>query len=95
MGFAPFGIVEGDGMQVLPTFVRLILSPPASNSEAARVCGAVDCPCPQVVRKIHNIGQRPDQDEIQAKGNAYLDEAFPQLTKIIRATVLGAAKAEL
>eukprot|EP00747_Dinoflagellata_sp_TGD_P171175 gnl/TRDRNA2_/TRDRNA2_204588_c0_seq1.p1 gnl/TRDRNA2_/TRDRNA2_204588_c0~~gnl/TRDRNA2_/TRDRNA2_204588_c0_seq1.p1 ORF type:complete len:227 (-),score=27.98 gnl/TRDRNA2_/TRDRNA2_204588_c0_seq1:219-899(-) len=55
--FAPFGEVEGDGMDV--------------------------------VRKIHDCGEKPDQKMIQNEGNVYLDKEFPQLSKITMARVLG------
>ena len=53
MGFAPFGEVEGDGMEV--------------------------------VKKIYNCGEKPNQGSIQGQGNHYLDSSFPNLSKIIRA----------
>ena len=56
MGFAPFGEVEANGMEV--------------------------------VRKIHNCGESPQQGKIQSEGNTYLDKAFPRLSKIITARVL-------
>jgi len=56
MGFAPFGEVEGTGMEV--------------------------------VKKIYNCGEKPNQGQIQAKGNKYLDESFPQLSKIVKARVV-------
>merc|ERR1719159_548630 len=57
MGFAPFGEVEGDGMEV--------------------------------VKRIYNCGEKPNQGQIQAKGNAYLDKSFPELSKIIQARIVG------
>merc|ERR1740130_34361 len=56
MGFAPFGEVEGNGMDV--------------------------------VRKIFNCGEGPNQGQIQSQGNKYLDKEFPLLSKIVKATVL-------
>merc|ERR1712183_613655 len=56
MGFAPFGEVEGNGMEV--------------------------------VKKIYNCGEKPNQGEIQSKGNKYLDKKFPELSKIVKASVL-------
>lgn len=38
------------------------------------------------VRKIFNAGQRPSQQLIQSRGNAYLKESFPQLDYIQSAT---------
>jgi len=56
MGFAPFGEVEGTGMDV--------------------------------VRKIYNCGEAPDQGRIQQSGNSYLDSEFPDLSRIIKARLL-------
>merc|ERR1712194_610844 len=61
-GFAPFGLVEGDGMEV--------------------------------VKKIFNCGEEPDQGKIQAQGNPYLDNNFPKLSKIVKATVLSEQETE-
>jgi hypothetical protein len=47
-----------------------------------------------VVRKIFNCGEKPNQGTIQAQGNAYLDDQFPKLSKIVRATVLPISKDE-
>eukprot|EP00929_Paragymnodinium_shiwhaense_P122018 TRINITY_DN94523_c0_g1_i1.p1 TRINITY_DN94523_c0_g1~~TRINITY_DN94523_c0_g1_i1.p1 ORF type:complete len:203 (+),score=52.53 TRINITY_DN94523_c0_g1_i1:91-699(+) len=58
MGFAPFGQVEGDGMQV--------------------------------VKSIYDCEELPQQGMIQAQGNQYLDSQFPQLSKIVSATILDA-----
>ncbi|KAL1508449.1 hypothetical protein AB1Y20_004552 [Prymnesium parvum] len=41
-----------------------------------------------VVKKIYNCGERPSQAEIQTKGNAYLDKSFPELSRIVKATVV-------
>merc|ERR1712039_500829 len=43
-----------------------------------------------VVKKIYNCGEKPNQGQIQAKGNAYLDKSFPELSKIITARVIPA-----
>lgn len=40
-----------------------------------------------VVKKIYNVGERPDQGRIQSQGNAYLDANFPQISKVISAKV--------
>ena len=56
MGFAPFGEVEGDGMDV--------------------------------VKQIYNCGEKPNQGSIQSQGNSYLDQSFPELSKIVKATVI-------
>jgi len=56
MGFAPFGEVEGDGMEV--------------------------------VKKIYNCGEKPNQGKIQSEGNAYLDKSFPELSKVVKATLV-------
>ena len=37
-----------------------------------------------VVDRIFKIGERPNQDEIQSKGNGYLTKQFPQLTYITK-----------
>ena len=63
MGFAPFGEVEGNGMDV--------------------------------VRRIYNCGESPNQGQIQAQGNSYLDKSFPSLSKIVSATVIEPLKSEI
>jgi len=57
LGFAPFGEVEGDGMEVVKT--------------------------------IYNIGEKPDQGQIQSQGNAYLDKKFPKISKCLKAYIIG------
>uniref|UniRef100_A0A7S2BT59 peptidylprolyl isomerase n=1 Tax=Alexandrium andersonii TaxID=327968 RepID=A0A7S2BT59_9DINO len=57
-GFAPFGEVEGDGMDV--------------------------------VRSIYDCGEEPNQGQIMDEGNRYLDANFPELTQIVKASVIGA-----
>merc|ERR1719460_2444397 len=57
MGFAPFGEVEDNGMEI--------------------------------VKKIYNCGEKPNQGQIQSQGNAYLDKEFPKLSKIITARIIG------
>jgi hypothetical protein len=47
-----------------------------------------------VVRQIFNCGESPNQGAIQAQGNAYLDEKFPKLSKIVRATIVPVEKDE-
>jgi len=50
----------------------------------------------EVVKSIHNIGEKPNQGEIQEKGNKYLDKSFPELSKVISAKILeGDAKGDL
>lgn len=56
MGFAPFGEVIGDGMNV--------------------------------VKKIHNCGEKPNQGQIQSEGNRYLDKQFPRLSKILNVEIV-------
>jgi len=41
-----------------------------------------------VVKKIYNVGERPNQGEIQSKGNEYLDKSFPDLSKVVKATLI-------
>jgi cyclophilin family peptidyl-prolyl cis-trans isomerase len=41
-----------------------------------------------VVRKIFNCGEKPNQGEIQSKGNAYLDASFANLSKIVNVELL-------
>ncbi len=51
----------------------------------------------EVVEKINaQYGERPDQGEIQERGNEYLKEAFPKLDFVKKATIVkpDAAKAE-
>jgi cyclophilin family peptidyl-prolyl cis-trans isomerase len=41
-----------------------------------------------VVDRIFQIGEKPDQGQIQSKGNAYLKKQFPQLTYLTGATIM-------
>ena len=41
-----------------------------------------------VVRKIYNCGEKPNQGTIQSQGNRYLDKSFPELSKIKAASIL-------
>ena len=41
-----------------------------------------------IVRKIYNCGERPQQGAIQSQGNTYLDAKFPELSKIVSATII-------
>mmetsp|Transcript_36963 Transcript_36963/g.69104 ORF Transcript_36963/g.69104 Transcript_36963/m.69104 type:complete len:202 (+) Transcript_36963:16-621(+) len=51
--------------------------------------GEVEAPGMDVVKKIYNCGEKPNQGQIQSAGNAYLDKNFPQLSKIVQARVIG------
>merc|ERR1712060_114247 len=42
----------------------------------------------KVVKKIFNCGEKPHQGLIQSRGNAYLDQDFPNLSQIITARVV-------
>merc|ERR1719159_375008 len=42
-----------------------------------------------VVKQIYNVGEKPNQGQIQARGNEYLNKDFPELSKIIQARIVG------
>ena len=42
----------------------------------------------EVVKKIYNCGEKPQQGSIQSQGNAYLDKQFPDLSRIVTATII-------
>ena len=48
-----------------------------------------------VVRKIYNCGEKPNQGQIQSAGNSYLDKSFPDLSKIVTARVVEPSKEEV
>ena len=81
MGFAPFGEVEGDGMTVVKKVCVQPVAPCAHAVPPARLNPPLWC-------QIYNCGEKPNQGEIQSKGNAYLNSSFPDLSKIVKATVL-------
>jgi hypothetical protein len=42
----------------------------------------------EVVDRLHaGYGESPNQGQIQGRGNEYLDESFPELDRVIRATI--------
>jgi len=41
-----------------------------------------------VVKKIYNCGEKPNQGSVQSQGNDYLDKSFPDLSKIVKATLV-------
>ena len=49
----------------------------------------------EVVRKIYNCGEKPNQGQIQSAGNSYLDKSFPDLSKIVSARVVEPSKEEV
>jgi len=49
----------------------------------------------EVLKQLHNCGEKPDQLEIIAHGQKYLDENFPELSFIKSATVFDERKVEL
>ena len=51
--------------------------------------GEVETGGMDLVKQICNCGEGPQQGRIQAQGNAYLGEAFPDLSKVISATIIG------
>ena len=36
----------------------------------------------KVVKQIYDVGEKPDQSQIYNRGNAYLNEAFPEISYI-------------
>lgn len=42
----------------------------------------------EVVKKIYNCGEKPQQGSIQSQGNSYLDKSFPDLSRIVSASIL-------
>jgi len=63
MGFAPFGQLEGNGMEVM--------------------------------RKVYNCGESPNQGMIQQQGNDYLDKNFKDLTQIKKVSIIEGDKSDL
>ncbi len=45
----------------------------------------------EIVDRIFKIGEKPNQGEIQSRGNAYLKKDFPRLTYIVSAKLLPAS----
>jgi len=52
--------------------------------------GEVNADGMAVLERLHNCGEKPDQDMIKTSGNAYLDGAFPELSQIVKVMVLRA-----
>ena len=48
-----------------------------------------------VVRKLYNCGEKPNQGQIQSAGNSYLDKSFPDLSKIVSVRVVEPSKEEV
>merc|ERR1740121_2435501 len=54
----------------------------------AEVEGGASGPGMEVVKKIYDCQERPSQAQIHQRGNAYLDEKFPELTRITSARLV-------
>jgi len=50
--------------------------------------GEVDDDGMKVVKRINNVGEGPNQGQIQSQGNEYLDGSFPQIGKIVSVRII-------
>lgn len=48
-----------------------------------------------IMNRVYNCGEKPNQGQVQSDGNSYLDKHFPQLSKIVKVTILPLEPSEL